>query len=238
MRIIFLNSWFGKTGKPFLDYIKKESSTTDIFCFMEFSEDLFKKVSSVLKEHNGFIEKGMLLKMFDTIDCQVIYTKKGIEVLDSEKLILYRNSRNDTGFALYVSFEINGKIVNLLNVHGKSRPGTKFDTPARLRQSEKIINFFKDKKGLKIIGGDFNLNPDTKSVLMFEKAGYGNLIKEFDIKSTRNKLSWQQFKKQPEFVKQYFADYVFVSSGVKVNNFTVPYNEVSDHLPLILDFDI
>lgn len=108
----------------------------------------------------------------------------------------------------------------------------------RLRQSEKIINFFNDKKGLKIIGGDFNLNPDTKSVMMFEKAGYRNLIKEFDIKSTRNKLSWKQFKNQPDFVKQYFADYVFVSSDVKVKDFTVPYNEISDHLPLILDFDI
>ena len=39
------------------------------------------------------------------------------------------------------------------------------------------------------------------------------------------------------FGKQHFADYVFVSKDVKVKKFEVPYLEISDHLPLILDFE-
>ena len=96
----------------------------------------------------------------------------------------------------------------------------------------------KGKVGLKIIGGDFNLNPDTKSVKIFEEVGYKNLIMDFGIKNTRNEISWKQFQNKPGFVKQYFADYVFVSKDVKVRKFEVPYNEISDHLPQILEFEV
>lgn len=238
MRIIFLNSWFAKTGKPFFDFINNESSKTDVFCFMEFSPELFETVSTKLIDFKGFIGKGRLLKYFNLIDCQAIYIKNNIKYLSSEILNLYRNTCLDTGFAFCLSIEKDNKIINILDVHGKAHPGHKFDTPARIGQSQKIIDFMKDKKGMKIIGGDFNLNPDTKSVKMFEEAGYRNLIKEFDIKSTRNKISWDQFKDEPGFYKQYFADYCFVSKDVKVKSFEVPYNEISDHLPLILDFEV
>jgi endonuclease/exonuclease/phosphatase family metal-dependent hydrolase len=74
---------------------------------------------------------------------------------------------------------------------------------------------------------------------MFEEAGYKNLIKEFNIKNTRNNTCWEQFKEDVKISgKQHFADYCFTSHDVKVKSFEVPYNEVSDHLPLILDIDI
>jgi len=238
MRIIFLNSWFGKTGKPFFDFIKKEYSKTDIFCFMEFSPELFDEVSEMFKDHRGYIEKGDLLEIYKLIDCQVIFVRKGLEVIASGKLNTYKTSPQDTGFTSYIAFKYKGKIINLLNVHGKARPGTKFDTPVRLKQSENIINFVASREGIKIIGGDFNLNPNTKSVEMFEEAGYRNLIKDYKITSTRNRVSWENFKSTPGFEKQHFADYAFVSPEVKVKSFEVPYTEASDHLPLILDFEV
>jgi hypothetical protein len=233
MRAIFLNSWFGKVGKPFFDFIKNESSKTDIFCFMEFTPELFAKTSKILINHDGFIEKGMVLESWGVIDCQAIFVRKNLEILSSGELTLYKNTPKDTGFASFVIFTYGGKTINLLNVHGKALPGDKMDTPIRLKQSEIIIEFFKEKNGIKIIGGDFNLMPDTKSVAMFEEAGYKNLIKDSGIKNTRNKLSWKQFNNV-----QYFADYAFVSPDVKVNEFEVPYMEISDHLPQILDFEI
>ena len=57
----------------------------------------------------------------------------------------------------------------------------------------------KDKVGPKIIGGDFNLNPDTESIKMFEEAGYKNLIKDFKIENTRNEISWREFKEIKDF---------------------------------------
>lgn len=238
MRIIFLNSWFGEAGQPYFDFMRTQSKTTDVFCLMEISPDLFEKLKLILKNYNGFYEKGIILKPRKTADGMAIFLKKDLKTVGSGKLITYRNNSNDTGFSQYVSINTVKGTLHLMSVHGKSRPGHKLDTAARMEQSRKIIEFFKDKKGPKIVGGDFNLMPETESVKLLEAAGYKNLIKEFGIKSTRNKVSWEQFKNHPGFVKQYFADYAFISPDVKVKNFEVPYTEISDHLPLILDIDL
>ncbi|MCX6705068.1 MAG: hypothetical protein NT162_01880 [Candidatus Woesebacteria bacterium] len=233
MRIIFLNSWFGKAGKPFFDFIKRESSKTDIFCFMEVTPELYSNLSSLLKEFNGLYKKGLVLKMEGILCGQAIFLAKGIETGKNGKVSIYRQSSRDIGFMQFAELKIGKKKIWLGSIHGKTLPGDKFDTSVRLRQSEKIIDFFAGKKAPKIFGGDFNLMPDTKSIGLFEKAGYRNLIKDFGIKNTRNELSWQQFNNV-----QHFADYVFTSKDIKINKFEVPYNEISDHLPQILDFEV
>jgi endonuclease/exonuclease/phosphatase family metal-dependent hydrolase len=43
---------------------------------------------------------------------------------------------------------------------------------------------------------------------------------------------------KPFYGKQPFADYIFITPDIKVKNFEVPDLEISDHLPMILDFDI
>jgi hypothetical protein len=238
MRIIFLNSWFGQVGKVYFDFIKKESSRTDIFCFMEVTSGLHSKLKDLLPGFNVLYKKGSLLGSPGFYCGQAIFVRKGIDIEKSGKVSIYRQTNNDVGFLLFSKMSIGKKKFWIGNVHGKTMPGNKFDTPIRLKQSQKIIDFFANKKEPKLIGGDFNLNPDTESVKMFEKAGYKNLIKDFDIKTTRNELSWKQFQNQPNYVKQYFADFCFVSPEVKVNSFEVPNIEVSDHLPLILDFEL
>ena len=89
-----------------------------------------------------------------------------------------------------------------------------------------------------MVGGDFNLMPDTKSINLFENSGYRNLIKEFDIKETRNRFAWDTFKNDPDYVQQHFADYCFVSKDINVKSFEVPDIEVSDYLPLVLEFEV
>lgn len=61
---------------------------------------------------------------------------------------------------------------------------------------------------------------------------YRNLIKEFNIEKTRSKLS--PYAGKSNFQK--FADYIFVSEDVNVTRFEVPDLEISDHLPMILEF--
>ncbi len=167
-----------------------------------------------------------------------IFVNKNLKIVNRGKLQPFKVTPKDAGGFQYIRLEIEGKKLFVGEVHGKTHPGNKLDTPERLGQSEMIINFLKNIQGAKIVGGDFNLMPETESIRLLESAGYKNLIKEFDIKSTRNKVSWEEFKNQPGFVKQRFADYVFVSPEVKVKSFEVPYLEVSDHLPLILEFDL
>jgi len=239
-----LNSWFGRVGKPYFDFIKNESSKTDIFCFMEVSPDLYSKLSAILKGFNGIFHKGIIMEILGISSGQAIFSTKAIKIGKNGKVSIYRQSSRDVGFMEFSELTVKEKKIWLGSVHGKALPGNKLDTPIRLKQSEKIISFFADKSGPKIIGGDFNLMPDTESIAMFEKAGYRNLIKEYKIKSTRNHFSWEQAERQSKeegikfFGRQYFADYVFVSPGIKVKSFGVPNIEVSDHLPQILDFEV
>lgn len=81
-----------------------------------------------------------------------------------------------------------------------------------------------------IISGDFNLFPDTPSIKVFEKR-FINLPNKYNVKTTRpasNELSGKE---------RNVVDYIFVSKNIRVNKFEVIESDVSDHLPLLLDFD-
>ena len=107
----------------------------------------------------------------------------------------------------------------------------KLDSPARLAQSKNLLASIETlPKAPTLLCGDFNLMPQTQSIGLLE-TNMKNLIKDFKIENTRNKISWDKY---PD--KQHFADFVFVTPEVKVKSFEVPYNEISDHLPMILEF--
>lgn len=64
---------------------------------------------------------------------------------------------------------------------------------------------------------------------MIENTGLRNLIKEHGITSTRTSLYTKEEK---------FADYVLIGPGIQVTNFEVLPDEVSDHAPLRIEFEI
>jgi len=169
---------------------------------------------------------------------QAVLVKKTIKLTSFERFHLFRQRLKDSGSFVKFKVSIQNKELLIGSVEGKPRPGNKFDTNTRIKQSKFILESFSNDRLPRIIGGDFNLLPDTKSLKMFEKAGYRNLIKDFKVKTTRNEFAWETLKNDRGFIKQYYSDYCFVSSDVKVKNFQVPNIEISDHLPLILDFDI
>jgi len=236
VRIIYLNCWYAKTGRVFFDFVKENSLNTDIFCFQEVSPELLAELKKLLPHHQGLYATGNKVEVLGFVYGEAIFVRRDFAVLTSGKINLYRQVVNDVGYLQFAQVKTEQGELFLGNVHGKARPGTKLDMPARLRQSRKIINHFSRFADPKIIGGDFNLLPKTESIRLFEKAGYRNLIKDFAVKTTRNRLSWENLKNSEE--KQYFADYIFVSPEVKVGSFSVPDIEISDHLPLILDFEV
>ncbi len=82
-----------------------------------------------------------------------------------------------------------------------------------------------------IITGDFNLFPDTESMRVFQN-NFVSLVDTHNIQTTRpesNELS---------NLKRNVVDYIMVSKGITVNSFAVLDSNVSDHLPLVLDFEI
>ena len=68
----------------------------------------------------------------------------------------------------------------------------------------------------------------------FAAAGYRDLVKEYQIATTRNRLAWEKWPNN----MQLYADYTFVSPGVTVPDFRVPAIEVSDHLSMIIDVNL
>ncbi|MBU6500492.1 MAG: endonuclease/exonuclease/phosphatase family protein [Patescibacteria group bacterium] len=261
MKLISLNIWGGKIYEPLMKFIKEQSADTDIFCFQEIAEspsiqpdgeeiriDILTELKTMLKEfdyhfapevsrlseHNVSLGQAIFIRnkiLHMHSSGSVFVNLRKIELPDTTQLAEGQPSNFQ-----YIRIEPKGIPENqllIVNIHGLPYPpGNKSDTPERLIQSQKIINFLAREEGQKILCGDFNLLPDTESIAMIERTGMKNLIKTFGIERTRSKIS--PFYGKPEF--QAFADYTFVSPDVNVLNFSVPDIDVSDHLPMVLEF--
>ncbi|MFH1561130.1 MAG: endonuclease/exonuclease/phosphatase family protein [Patescibacteria group bacterium] len=229
MKIIFLNTWDCEIKKGVGEFLKKQSRDTEIFCLQEADKKTIPLCVKILYGYNLTTEYKYVDK--NDIFPLATYVRKNIEIETTNSFL---KSINRIGLALHTQLKYKGKIINICNVHGVCKPGDKKDNQNRLLQTQEIIRAYQKLDGLKIIGGDFNLDADTKSVKLFENNGYINLIKKHQIPTTRNRLIWDKFPNN----KQYFSDYVFVSPSLKVKTFSVPNIEISDHLPMILEFDL
>jgi endonuclease/exonuclease/phosphatase family metal-dependent hydrolase len=231
VKIIFLNCWEGKLLEPLKQFIEIQKADTDVFCLQEAPSNVQTAFDEVLKSYSKVsaerARSGAPGK--DFAPAQVTYIRAGIEVVSSSQV----SDASDSGLGLYTELSVGTKPVHLLNLHGIPHPG-KLDTPARIKQSQTFIDFFKNKVGTRIIGGDLNVLPETQSVQMFENSGYRDLINEYGIKTTRNRLVWERFPDNP----LYYSDYIFMDRNTTVRNFTVPDMEISDHLPLILEIQL
>lgn len=260
MKLISLNTWGGKIFEPLIEFIKQQAEDTDIFCFQEmyntksntktcgnFRANLLGETKNILSDFQifyfpvvrGFDDEGNPVN-FDLSFGQAIFVKNRIKIVSTENTFVYR----EKGFQFlkkdfsnlptplqYVTFESNNKMFTIFNFHGSPIPGDKLDTEKRLTETQKVKAIIDNEAGAKILVGDFNLLPETQSIKIFEQ-DMKNLIKAFEIQRTRSKES--PFFGKSNFQK--FADYTFVSTDIRVENFQVPRVEISDHLPMILEF--
>ena len=238
MKIIFFNIWHGKVFDKLSEYLLEEAKTTDVFCLTEVDPQLNDRLKQLFNNYNSFYTKLIETQYLNGgVEGQSIFVNKSLSAERYSSHLVFDLKKDDVGaLESIVVTNTLGKKVNIGSLHGMAKPGHKLDTPERISQSQKTIDVFRAKSPPTIIGGDFNLLPETKSVALFEEAGYNNLIKDFDIKTTRNRLSWDQFAGDPKnFGKQYYADYIFTSKDIEVLSFNVPNVEVSDHLPLVVN---
>jgi hypothetical protein len=212
--------------------------------------DIFEDLKKVLPDYNYFLAvpilKGFDLKQkvgFDLEFGQAIFVRKGIKVISEKTLFVYGNGKPVGWWEIkrltkkyldvprnmqYMILVDRDKEILIGNLHGFWMPRSKGDSPQRIKQSKKIKEIFDPFTGPKILCGDFNLIHNTKSMDILEQQ-MKNLIKEFNVKSTRSSLHKR---------KQKFAYYILVSDDVKINNFKALNDTVSDHLPLYLDFSV
>lgn len=260
MKLISLNTWAGKIYQPLMDFIQNHSGKTDIFFFQEifdtksdikdykdFRANLLYEIKNILPGFQvfyfpvvpGFDDEANSVA-FDLSFGQAIFVKNSVEVTSQENHFVFKDENfrelkkdfsNLPTPLQYIGFKLNNKEFSLFNFHGSPMPGDKLDNVRRLKEAQKTKEIVEGKKGAKILAGDFNLLPQTQSVRISESY-LKNLIKEFNIEKTRSNLS--PFYGTPIF--QQFADYTFVSNDINVKSFEVPDVEISDHLPMILEF--
>lgn len=228
MKIVYLNVWGDELQDKLFDYIEGQVRDTDIFCFQEATGEMKRRCAGILSNYTEYSDQKYISE--DDYFNITTFVRSDIQVQSSGTLMA---KNMDRGLATYVEAMIDNKSVYICNVHGKARPNAKRDDAGRLGQSASLIDFFQDMNGPVVIGGDFNLLPDTQSIEMFTQSGYKDLIKQFEIDTTRNCLAWDRFP-----VKMYHSDYVFLSHKVQLEGFSVPKNEISDHLPLIVEIAV
>ncbi len=256
MKLISLNVWGGRVYTELVKFLEREKSNTDIFCFQEvldygrgepgpdakeakarhqpkeFQEksDLYKKLTEILSDFNPFLSEPYSSGM----ERLAVFVRKGISVSE-ETLQVHKPFQVDVNGKPYyvacllqhVHVEIGDKSYDVANVHGLWQGGSKSDTPERLDQSREIVRLLSGFSSPKILCGDFNLSPNTQSIRIIEGV-MGNLIREKGITNTRSPLYTKPLR---------YADYVFTSTNINVIKFEVMQNVVSDHLPLLLEFD-
>lgn len=261
MKLVSLNVWGGRLYRPLMVFIRHQAIDTDIFCFQEIYHTasarhlryrghrthIFSEMNKVLKNflplYAPFVHGHELVPpVAYEISCgNAVYVKKNCfsHTTSSEFLIYERrgNERVDSRqhpriYAQECRLRKGNVHYTIINVHGAAFPGDKLDTPERIAQSKNIIARLKKSKGNKIVCGDFNLYPKTKSITILEKP-LKNLIKDYTITDTRGPINHAIYSGREQ---QYFSDYTFVSRGVRVHAFEVPETSISDHLPMILTF--
>ncbi|MBI2315181.1 endonuclease/exonuclease/phosphatase family protein [Candidatus Daviesbacteria bacterium] len=218
-------------SKDFIDKATKKL-THSFFSSTWLSKDFhlknFHKKEDYFIDFGGWIESG-------------IYVKSRFEMLKTANIFLKNNfgpmtewtnwPENEVKSVQVVDLILSGnKKLRILNYHGiwtKEKIGNK----ETLKACKKINQLAREVNYPTIIAGDFNLFPDSESMKVFNKH-FISLVDQHNIQTTRpesNELS---------HLKRNVIDFILISKGVKVNSFEVLDSDVSDHLPLILDFEL
>lgn len=249
MQLISLNTWGARAGLKNLLAFFEQHKDVDIFCLQEIwnggehmaeefaagrsmegvEPQLLAKLNTALSNHVSYFRPSF----FDFWGL-TIFVKKDISVLAEGEHFIYRErgwiSNEDIAdharHLQYLTIQQPEGPLTIVNLHAAWQPEGKGDTPERLLQSQRIIDFIKTLNHPVIVMGDFNLDLNIKSVQLLEQAGLRNLIRASGATSTRTRFYTKSVR---------FADYAFVSSEIGVKDFRVLLDEVSDHSPLYLE---
>ena len=242
MKIISLNIWGGRIHNPLLNFFRSVQDI-DAFCLQEVFDghdgldeegnvlNIFSQIQSALPNHEGFFapaQKGFRgfadasfgLAMF--IRRELNPKKPKSEFIHLTQNSLVGNDMKTLGKNIQYTI-VDG--LTLAHFHGLWTGGDKEDSATRISQSNTVMSILEKQPHLQVLMGDFNLLPHTASLKILTNRRR-DLIAEFTITSTRSSL----YTKHPRF-----ADYAIVTPDLAVKNFHVLQDEISDHLPLLLE---
>jgi len=240
MRLLQLNAWTLRLSSSIAEMISHESpdiialqeipqSAMEIGFFPSLSEFVekipydytffspvysFKYMWSSIEFGNAVISKTPLH------DEETVFTN-----LEYNPNFSFKDSYNVRNFQHIVAEDENGMAFHLINHHGYHVSQHKKGDEFTLKACKQIAEYAKTLDGPIIISGDFNLEPGSESLAVFDGA-FRNLSTEYGLTTTRNKLTQ----------KSEVCDYIFVNDAVEVKNFYMSEVLASDHQGLVLDF--
>jgi endonuclease/exonuclease/phosphatase family metal-dependent hydrolase len=215
-----------KSQKDIKEIIGKELPYS--FFGPQWIADAVRENGKMYRNFNGFIEQGNeIVSKFPILNATNEFYHKHYS-FGYAREIFYTDDHPRC--VQVVELDARGKGLQILNLHGLHSKD-KWDSQGTINQCKYILKAAKRKDIPTIIVGDFNLFPETKSIKILNK-GFKNLINEYEIKSTRPNFDDGTDRGNN------VVDYVFVNDKIHVNSFAVINTNISDHLPLILDFDI
>ena len=249
IKIITLNAWGGRHS-DILKFIDKHKDA-DIFCLQEVYKeglgkmvrydttkgqrlDLFWEVHDILCSHTGFFRPNFL-------GCYglAVFVKKPLRVKFEGAVFVHKHEyylppkKRPAAHARNLQYVIlENPSLAILNFHGIWNGNGKTDTSARIAAARKVKALAGRIPVPKVLAGDFNLRPDTKSLAIMGQR-MRDLVSEFGVPSTRTCL----YEKKEGEEREEFADYVFTSPSLKVYDFRVLPDVVSDHAPLLLEVE-
>ncbi|MBN2100812.1 endonuclease/exonuclease/phosphatase family protein [Candidatus Dojkabacteria bacterium] len=190
--------------------------------------EAIKHGNKMIENFEGLVEQGnYILSKYPFLEAKNMhYYKEYSLALDWTNW-----KKEDHGRAIQdVTIDFNGNSVRLGHLHGIWTQD-KMGDERTVAQSQFIVDNFGGANLPVCIVGDFNLDPSCESVGIMN-GSFRNMIKEYGIKATR-----------PDFEDEIdkglrVDDYIFVNDQVRVKGFEVLEAKVSDHYPLVLDFDI
>ena len=244
MKIINLNIWGGRVGENLIKFFEKNKdvdifllqevfhNATDITAWDEIDrKEIFKEIGDLLSNHRGYFAPAESDEwgLASFVKKDIFLQEHGDVFVHGTKNSMIGRDGTTLGKNLqYLKINSNDRDYAILNFHGLWNGKGKSDTEDRIKQSERIINFIKTLSRDIVLSGDFNLRPDTESLRMLERElGLRNLIIEHKIETTRTSLY-----KKPEK----HADYILITPTIKIKDFKVLPDEVSDHAALFLEF--
>ncbi len=244
MKLITLNTWCGLAGDALIDFFRRNADV-DIFALQEVVQnatdktlwnekersELFREIQDALPDHRGYFAPSVFGEWG-----LASFVKKSIRVTEAGDIFVHKSKdsfveKDATSIGRNLQFLKtslpDGAPLTIVNFHGLWTGQGKSDTEDRITQSRRVIDYIRTLSGEVVLCGDFNLRPDTESIKMFERIGLQNLVSIHGITSTRTSLYTKPEK---------FADYIFTSPVVRVRDFRVLPDEVSDHAALFLEF--
>lgn len=124
---------------------------------------------------------------------------------------------------------VDGQEIFLLNVHGPWELSER-DNERRLNMRDKILALIQNKKNV-VMAGDFNVKPNTQTIKGIEEKLH-NVFKD-ELTTTFN----VQHKTHPGYATA-VVDMLFTSSNIKIIRKECVDINVSDHLPLVVEFEL